>query len=98
MKAEIAKEYSLEIAKRNPLLNESEGVFGLQRAFKMAGVKYILMSLWTVPDEATKDFMQTFYSKLKKGNDIQSSFSQTQIAMRAKYQDPYDWAGFVLIR
>jgi CHAT domain-containing protein len=76
----------------------SEGVFGLQRAFKMAGAKYILMSLWAVPDEATKDFMLHFYTDLKKGKDIESAFRATQTAMRKQYSEPYYWAGFVLMR
>jgi CHAT domain-containing protein len=40
----------------------SEGVFGLQRAFKMAGVKYLIVSLWKVPDAQTTEFMKYFYS------------------------------------
>lgn len=74
----------------------SEGVYGLQRAFKMAGVKYIIMSLWQVPDKETVEFMETFYTKLLEQNDIKLAFSETQKLMRAKY-DPYYWAAFVLM-
>ena len=74
----------------------SEGVYGLQRAFKMAGVNYIIMSLWQVPDKETEEFMTKFYKKLMKNNDIKLSFTETQKEMRKKY-DPYFWAAFVLI-
>jgi CHAT domain-containing protein/Tfp pilus assembly protein PilF len=74
----------------------SEGVYGLQRAFKMAGVKYIIMSLWQVPDKETVVFMETFYKKLLKEKDVRQAFNETQKEMRGKY-DPYYWAAFVLI-
>ena len=74
----------------------SEGVYGLQRAFKMAGVKYIIMSLWQVPDKETVEFMEMFYKKLLKSKDVRRSFNETQKEMRKKY-DPYYWAAFVLI-
>ncbi len=74
----------------------SEGVYGLQRAFKMAGVKYIVMSLWQVPDKETEEFMVTLYTKLLKLKDIRKSFNETQKEMRKKY-DPYFWGAFVLI-
>ncbi|MBN4072718.1 CHAT domain-containing protein [Crocinitomix catalasitica] len=74
----------------------SEGVYGLQRSFKMAGVKYIIMSLWQVPDKETAEFMTTFYKNLIKSDDIKKAFKETQLAMRKKY-DPYYWAAFVLV-
>jgi CHAT domain-containing protein/prefoldin subunit 5 len=74
----------------------SEGVYGLQRAFKMAGAKYLIMSLWQVPDKETAEFMELFYSKLLNHNDIRKSFSETQREMRQKY-DPFFWAAFVLV-
>jgi len=74
----------------------TEGVYGLQRAFKMAGAKFLIMSLWEVPDKETEEFMTTFYSKLLNLKDIKQAFNQTQKEMRAKY-DPYYWAAFVLI-
>lgn len=39
----------------------SEGVYGLQRSFKMAGAANLVMSLWKVPDAETAEFMQEFY-------------------------------------
>jgi CHAT domain-containing protein/Flp pilus assembly protein TadD len=76
----------------------SEGVYGLQRAFKAAGVKYLLMSLWSVPDRATAVFMKNFYEELKNGKDIQTAFDNTQKNMSQQYPEPFYWAGFVLVR
>jgi len=75
-----------------------EGVFGLQRAFKMAGVKTIIMSLWKVPDGSTSEMMQLFYSKWLGGMDKQEAFRETQREMRNRYpKSPKDWAGFVML-
>ena len=77
----------------------SEGVFGLQRSFKMAGVEYLLMSLWKVPDAETAEFMQFFYTTLFSGKTIPVSFHATQEYMKKKYpKNPYKWAAFVLLR
>jgi CHAT domain-containing protein len=74
----------------------SEGVFGLQRAFKMAGVKNIIMSLWKVPDAQTAELFDTFYSECFAGKTIHEAFQSAQAKMKAKYS-PYYWAGFVLL-
>ena len=75
----------------------SEGVFGLQRAFKMAGVQYIIASLWKVPDNETAEFMEIFYNNwLKQKMPIRKAFNQTQIMMSKKYK-PSKWAAFELI-
>lgn len=74
----------------------SEGVFGLQRAFKLAGVDFIIMSLWQVPDEQTVELMRLFYSTWEKGMDIREAFFSAQKAMSKEYE-PYFWAGFVLM-
>jgi tetratricopeptide (TPR) repeat protein len=77
----------------------SEGVYGLQRAFKMAGVRYLMMSLWKVPDNTTQEFMTTFYTELLTNKrPIREAYTMTQKQMRDKYRnEPYKWAGFVLI-
>jgi CHAT domain-containing protein len=74
----------------------SEGVFGLQRAFKMAGVKNIIMSLWKVPDAQTSELFDVFYEECFSGKSIHDSFKTAQSKMKAKYS-PYYWAGFVLL-
>ena len=74
----------------------SEGVFGLQRAFKMAGVKKMIVSLWQVPDKETAELMTAFYSCWINGKTINESFSQAQADMRKKYS-PFYWAAFVLV-
>lgn len=74
----------------------SQGVFGLQRAFKMAGVDKLVMSLWQVPDKETAEFMTTFYKELSENRSIEEAFSSTQNKMKAKY-DPYFWAAFTLL-
>ena len=53
----------------------SEGVFGLQRGFKLAGAKSLLMSLWKVDDEATKVLMTEFYRYLLDGKSKTESLS-----------------------
>ena len=77
---------------------DNEGVYGLQRAFKMAGVKYIMMSLWQVPDRATSEFMKTFYNNLLYEElSIRDAFNKTQLEMRDRFLDPFNWAGFILV-
>jgi len=78
-------------------VNNSEGVFGLQRAFKLAGVQTIVMSLWKVPDEATSKLMIDFYQNLLSGKSKQESFKKAQQNVRDEYKNPYYWAGFVMM-
>ncbi|MCD6066054.1 MAG: Tetratricopeptide 1 repeat-containing protein [Bacteroidetes bacterium] len=74
----------------------SEGVFGLQRSFKMAGARYVIMSMWQVPDKETSEFMELFYINLLKLKEIRASFAAARKTMLGKY-DPYYWAAFVLM-
>ncbi len=76
----------------------NEGVYGLQRAFKIAGAKYLIMSLWQVPDKQTSLLMTTFYKKwLEDKMTIPDAFHAAQKELREIGLDPYQWAGFVLV-
>lgn len=76
----------------------AEGVFGLQRALKQAGVATIIMSLWPVDDAATQLLMQEFYQNWIKANlNKNQAFAQAQKTVQAKYPSPKYWAGFILL-
>ncbi|WP_040288125.1 CHAT domain-containing protein, partial [Bizionia argentinensis] len=74
----------------------SEGVFGLQRAFKMAGVKNIIMSLWRIPDAQTAELFELFYGFCFEEKSVHEALRMAQAKMKLKYS-PYYWAGFVLL-
>ncbi len=78
----------------------NEGVYGLQRAFRIAGAKNVLMSLWKVPDDATEKLMTRFYNNwLEQKMPLRVAFESAQKWLRGQkgYENPYFWAGFVLI-
>jgi len=75
-----------------------DGVYGLQRAFKVAGAQTIIMSLWKVSDEATQLLMTEFYQNWqKKEMDKRKAFEMAQKTVRSKYKEPYYWGAFVMI-
>ncbi|MBK8643785.1 MAG: CHAT domain-containing protein [Saprospiraceae bacterium] len=79
-------------------IKDMEGVYGLQRAFKLAGADKLIMSLWQVPDRETKDFMLSFYKNWILGKtSIREAFNKTQREARERFVNPYQWAGFVLL-
>lgn len=77
----------------------SEGVFGLQRAFKKAGVQTLIMSLWKVDDNATSLFMQKFYEHWLGGKTKHEALAAAQQTVREnkEYSNPYYWAGFIML-
>jgi len=75
----------------------NEGVFGLQRAFKMAGANKLLMSLWKVPDRETTILMKEFYKYLFDGYDAHAALKKAQNKMREIYPEPFNWAGFFVL-
>ncbi|HEX5153109.1 MAG TPA: CHAT domain-containing tetratricopeptide repeat protein [Parafilimonas sp.] len=78
-------------------LEGNEGVIGLQRAFKIAGVKQMILSLWKVPDKETVELMTVFYKHLIEGQSPAESLRAAQLKMKETYYAPYYWAAFVLI-
>jgi CHAT domain-containing protein/tetratricopeptide (TPR) repeat protein len=76
-----------------------EGVFGLRRAFAVAGARTLVMSLWNVPDEQTQELMVDFYQRILglKGRPEgrAEALRQAQQAVRARHPDPYYWGAFI---
>lgn len=79
----------------------NDGVYGLQRGFKKAGAKTILMSLNKVDDEATRILMVEFYRNLMDGKTKRQSLYDAQQYLRkvdnGKYDEPKYWASFIML-
>ena len=73
-----------------------DGVFGLQRGFKMAGAGGIVMTLWEVNSEESRDFMLDFFDGMSKGLDRQQSFRNARNHLK-KEHPLGDWAAFIMI-
>ena len=76
-----------------------EGVFGLQRGFKKAGARTIIMSLWPVDDNATLLMMTEFYTNLAKGMSKREAFiaAQKKVKTSAGFENPRFWAAFIML-
>lgn len=81
-------------------VQNGEGVYGLTRAFQIAGAANVMMSLWTVSDEATEKLMTDFYDRYIYGTvtrNKRDAFREAQEELRKKYPHPYYWAAFVML-
>jgi CHAT domain-containing protein len=76
-------------------VHTGEGVFGLRRAFELAGARTIVMSLWKVPDQLTTDLMVDFYRRISYGKPRAEALREAQLAIRKKYSDPFYWGAFI---
>lgn len=79
------------------LVRRGQGVYGLRRAFLIAGAETLVTSLWKVDDEVTQLFMTEFYQHLRKGEGRAEALRHAQQAVRQNQAHPYYWASFILI-
>ncbi|WP_338768007.1 CHAT domain-containing tetratricopeptide repeat protein [Bernardetia sp. ABR2-2B] len=79
-------------------IKAGEGVYGLQRAFQLAGAKSTIMSLWQVSDEATAKLMTYFYENWATTKDVNKAFREAQEKLKTEYPEPYFWGAFMLIQ
>ena len=83
-------------------LRAGEGVFGLRRAFQVAGARTVVMSLWQVEDRSARVWMRALYEgRLVQGRDTADAVREASLSLlrdrRARQQSthPFYWAGFV---
>jgi CHAT domain-containing protein/Flp pilus assembly protein TadD len=74
-----------------------EGVYGLQRAFVIAGARTIIISLWKVNDETTQKLMSAFYEEFTKTGNKEIAFKNAQSSLKREFADPYYWGAFVMV-
>ena len=79
-------------------VENGEGVFGLRRSFQLAGAQTVVMSLWKVADEVTKDLMVDFYTRLKNSEGKAAALRGAALAVKgqAGFSHPYYWGTFIL--
>ncbi|WP_017939066.1 CHAT domain-containing protein [Zestomonas thermotolerans] len=78
-------------------VRQGEGVFGLRRAMLQAGAQTVVMSLWQVDDQATRDLMIGYYQQLAKGSARAEALRNAQLALLrdSRTASPYYWAAFL---
>lgn len=76
-------------------IQPGEGVFGLRRAFVIAGSKTLVMSLWKVPDQQTKELMVKFYQKILAGRARSEALRESQLELKKKFPHPLYWGAFI---
>lgn len=78
-------------------ISNGEGVYGLQRAFLVAGAKTLIMSMFKVDDTATQKLILNFYRKWLTTGNLRQSFTEAKKELRTEYPDPIYWGAFMMI-
>lgn len=78
-------------------ISNGEGVYGLQRAFLVAGAKTLIMSMFKVDDAATQKLILNFYRKWLSTGNLRQSFTEAKKELRTEYPDPIYWGAFMMI-
>ncbi len=78
-------------------VSNGEGVYGLQRAFLVAGAKTLIMSMFKVDDEATQKLILNFYKKWLTTGNLRASFIEAKKELRVEYPEPIYWGSFMMI-
>jgi CHAT domain-containing protein len=78
-------------------VKNGEGVYGLQRAFLVAGADNLVMSLWKVNDETTQKLMSGFYKNWLKGESRIEAFNHSITDLKKEFKEPYYWGAFVIL-
>jgi len=77
------------------MVHAGEGVFGLRRAFVVAGAKTLVMSLWKVPDQQTQELMVDFYRRLLADTPRAQALREAQLELRKRHPHPFYWGAFI---
>lgn len=78
-------------------ISNGEGVYGLQRAFLVAGAKSLIMSMFKVDDAATQELIINFYNKWLTSGKLRQSFIDAKKELRMEYPEPIYWGSFMMI-
>jgi len=79
------------------VVSPGDELMGLVRGLLQAGAQSLVLSLWDVHDESTKEFMIGFYTRLQAGLSKPKAMQATMQELRRSYPHPYYWAPFSLI-
>jgi CHAT domain-containing protein len=72
-------------------------MFGLTRAFLLAGAARVVASLWPVDDAVTAEWMGDFYAALRRGDAPAAALRAAQLGARRRHEHPFYWASFAIV-